>query len=449
MANILPDGGRGIGVNPRGTEYPFVDPSANVRHLLADAYLAYAVDNLRLPLRVVSLAGFDAAFLGQVPTRADVVIVDADGATAFDSTAATYRTYAFGARLRVHEWVNATTVCRFVQHTAFADAAQVVAWPTLIVPGDGTLDERVSEVITRRVASLGDPDTGVSVAQDVVFANGYNTTMEVTESRRGLRVITQLIYAAEPGDGLGRYPGCAEPDLVVRSINHVRGGEFGDFQLSAAGCYWVRQPTQQAGGTATPTPGTLHLGNDCGPCCECEDFVRVQKGVLRTWDRFVGVAADAEASRDIFRDVVDAWQAEKTCVESKVVQVVISPFGDIFAEVVVSICNHTTVCLVDVVVTIEATTSAPDGGSVIRAATQISDVRRGLVAYTLGGTWPNFNAYFDAVQARTNGVLRFRVTVPKAQPGTTLGLRVTAATLTPVAGLNLPQTVETTAIFEG
>src|SRR4051812_22330363 len=60
--NIHPDGLRGTGPNSSGTDFPFVAPSADVRHVLADAYLSYATDTPRHPLRLVWMFGFDKAF---------------------------------------------------------------------------------------------------------------------------------------------------------------------------------------------------------------------------------------------------------------------------------------------------------------------------------------------------------------------------------------------------
>jgi hypothetical protein len=450
VANILPDGGRGTGPNPYGSDYPFVAPSADVRHLLADAYIAHAYDAAVPPLRLTRLAGFDAAFEG-VDARCDVEVRDAADVLVFDSTTASrYRSTPFGARLKVHEWYAPDVACRVVQHTAFGDAAAVVAFPAVLTPADGRLDGRVSEVMPRRVTLVGDPETGVSAAGDLVFANGYNTTMDIRAARRGLRVITQVTWAAEPGSGLGRYPGCAEPELVLRSVNKIRPADDGDFQLGAGGCYWVRRQTVASGTprVTVPVPGTLHIGNDCGPCCECADFVAVQRAILRTWGRFVAIAGDAQAARDAFRTVVDRWKQEKACVDARVVTVALAPFGGEFVEVVVGVCNHTRECLFDTTVTLTAVTAIPGGGSIPAGATRISTIAGGLVPYQLRGVWPTLVGYFDAVQAMASGTIRTRLQVPAATPGSMITVRAAASTTSPLAGLALPQTAEATATFE-
>jgi hypothetical protein len=448
VANVLPDGGRGIGVNPRGTDYPFVRPSPDVKGLLADAYLAYDRPDAALPLRVARLAGFGAAFLG-LEARCDVEVRDAAGAVVFDSTAApSYRAAPAGPRLRVHEWLAPAAVLRVVQHTAFPDDPAVVAVPDVIVPGDGTLDARVGQVMARRVLRVRDPDTGTAVAGDLAFANGYNTTIEAAAAARGLRAITQLSWTAEAGGGLGRYPGCVAPELVLRSFNRVGPADDGDFQLAADGCYWARQPTEIAGWprTSRPVAATLHLGNDCGPCCDCADFVRVQRGILRTWGRFVAIGRQAESVRDAFAGVIARWQEERDCIEARVVSLALAPFGGTFVEVVAGICNHTRFCLYDttLVITVEG---APGGGSVPAGATQISIPGRGMVPYQMVGAWPAYTAYFDAIQAMTNGALRTRFKIPAATAGAAVTVRAAAATAAPLAGLRLPQEVRQTVTF--
>jgi hypothetical protein len=447
VANVMPSGGQGIGVNPRGSNYPFVDPSPDVAHILADAYLAYDRETA-LPLRITRLTGFSAAFLGD-DVRCDVVVRDAVDAVVFDSTTATrYHSVLFGPRLKIHEWYTATAVLRVVQHTAFPDAQSVVAIPDPIVPQNGVLDARVGTVLPTRVLSFRDQGSGLVVTGDVVFANGYNTTMTVTEATRGARLITQLTWAAEPASGLGRYPGCAEPDLVMRTINRINPNEDGDFQLGAAGCYWVRQPTTLTGHpqVSLPLPATLHLGSDCGPCCECDDFVRVQKGILRTWNRFVAIGRNAEDVRDVFGDIVDRWQQEKECVEARIVTATLAPFGDEYVEVVVSICNHTRLCLYDTTLTLSVTES-PGRGQIPSGATQISAVGKGMMPYQMTGAWPTYVAYFDSIQAMTSGLLRTRFRFPNARSGTVVTLHASAAPALPLRGLQLPQSTTQSATF--
>jgi hypothetical protein len=443
MVHILPDGGRGIGVNPRGTDYPFVAPSPDVRHLLADAYFTHYGTGV-LPLSLSHLAGFGAAFVGAT-ARCDVEIRDARGLLIFDSTdvEVSYRSVAFGTRFLIHEWYLGEVVCRIVQHTAFPDADSVVAIPDVIIPVDGRLDERALQPISPRVRSIRVRGNDAILAGELSFMAGYNTAIAVASAATGLRSVRQLTWSAEPGSGLGRYPGCADTETLVRTINKIGPDAAGDFRIEATGCYWARPPVALSGSEGIATPYTLALGNDCGPCCECDDFVRVQRGILRTWDRFMLIAGDAETIRDSFRTVVERWRQEKDCVDSKVVTISLVPAGSASADTMVTICNHTDSCLTDVTVQLDVSTDAPGGsGTTVPGTTMISALDHSMVPYTMGGTWPSYTAHFDAIQAADRGVLRTRFRVTNASNGTHLWVNATASTPTPLPGLRLPQTVE-------
>jgi hypothetical protein len=447
MSRILPDGGRGIGVNPQGSDFPFVRPSADVRGLLADAYLAHEVRDATPPLRVVRISGLAAGFAtGAAPARAEIRIADGAGVVIFDSAGVPYAGTPFGPRLLIHEWASDIAVCRIVQHTAFPPGKGRDV-PADLSPGDGTLDARVGVPMPRRIRRFYEMVENHSTAGSVAVANGYNIEIAVNRTTVGLRNVTQLTFSATPGSGLGRYPGCVDPDLVLRSVNGVRGDGRGDFRLDASGCYWVRQPVTGSGAGVDVAPATLRIGNDCGPCCECDDYVRVQRGALGVWGRIAAVGVGAEAARDEFASVVSAWLAEKACVDAKVVEVTLAPFGGIYVEAVVSVCNHSTRCLVDVSVTISVAT---DAGAVtlVGGATTITDVRGNQRLYTPGGDGP-WTAFFDAIQAMSSGTVRTRFAVPLASAGATVAVTAAASAPAPLPpGVTLPQSATATVTME-
>jgi hypothetical protein len=443
MSRILPDGGRGIGVNPRGSDFPFVRPSADVRGLLADAYLAHESRDATPPLRVARIVGLADGFAtGTAPARAEIRIADGAGFVVFDSAGVPYSGAPFGPRLLIHEWTSDVAVCRIVQHTAFppGEGRDV---PADLSPVDGTLDARVGVPMPRRVRRFHEMVENHATAGSVVFANGHNIEIAVGHTTVGLRSVTQLTFSATPGSGLGRFPGCVDPELVLRSFNGVRGDDRGDFRLDASGCYFVRQPVAGSGAGADVVPATLRVGNDCGPCCECDDYVRVQRGALGVWGRISAVGVGAEATRDEFASVVAAWQAEKACVDAKVVEVTLAPFGGIYVEVVVSVCNHSAQCLVDVSVTLSVET---DAGAVtlVGEATTITDVRGNQRLYAPGGDGP-WTAFFDAIQAMSSGTFRTRFAIPLASAGTTVAATAAASAPAPLPpGVLLPQATTTT-----
>lgn len=374
MAQIATFGGRGIGVNPEGTDYPFVDPQDDIRGLLADAFVAHEVQGVELPLRIAWMQGFEHAFV-PVATRADVRIEDGIGTLIFDSlTSDSYRQTDFGTRLRIHEWTtDDVAVCRIVQHTAFEDDEDAYTIPNIIYPVNGILDERVSQLLPKRVTSLN-VNLQTFRGSNIKLTNGYNTFLfagdltdrhtvlgvpmptaagtPVRATTDELRPPTRITLDANAGDGLGTFPGCAEVTQAIKRINSIGPDHDGDFLLSGDECYYVRRPTTLlADFTTRPAEATLNLGNNCGPCCECVEFARTYKGVRRLWLEFSDLGSRAEAVRDLYKENLARWRVQKDCRESKPLRLVsdILYNGDqLIVYVAGSICNTTGVCIHDI-----------------------------------------------------------------------------------------------------
>jgi hypothetical protein len=363
---VVPAGGYGTGVlqgRGPGAAYPFVRPAADVRGVLADAHVDSHASTLIPPFTITWLAGMDKAVncgatadpdtIGTGPDHtprhdADVVIHDAAGAIVIDSTdpAVSYRGRAWGPRLRLHEWVAPDAYCRLLQHTGFADADAVRLVPAIIKPADGRLDERASApppLVLRRARA----DNDLLPAGPVLLDAGYNVEIAPRETVAGPRRIAHLILSAAPGGGIGRAPGCVEEEVLLRSINGATGDAAGNLTLTATGCLWIRQPFTRGDEAATPTAGTLVLGGDCGPCCECDDFAAVQQGVLQAWGDYAEAARVARETACRLQQFIARWEAQRGCRTASSVRINALPHGA-FVEVAISVCNPGPDCLTDV-----------------------------------------------------------------------------------------------------
>lgn len=443
---VHPLGGKGTGISQGGTNFPFVAPRDDVRGLLADLHLAHEVREAEPPLRVTALTGFDRAFVG-LPSRAGITILDAADRVVFSSTGSAYRWKDWGPRLRVHEWLKGGAVCRAVQHRAVAYPRD--PFPAAIVPQDGTLDERASYLIPRRVLRLIDSATGDVASGTIRLVNGWNVTVAHAPRDSGLRAASTLTISAVPGAGPGRAPGCQDPaaSRVLRRVNDVGPDEHGNLSLAADGCYHVRQPLAVAGtpARAVPDPGKLTLGNDCGPCCVCDDFVNVQRAVLALEARIRGTAGAAEEVRDEFAAARDRWLTAKACRESRLIRLSVLPHSGRFVEVSAAICNGTPACLHAVTLTLTLAAGSP--WVVVPHTAMITDVRGRQQSYTLGGAPPSVTAAFDMVQPMANGRVRFRAQlVSTPAPGQPVRLDATATTTDPDFGL-LPQSTHAETTF--
>lgn len=370
-ANIHADAYRGIGVNSRGTHYPFVAPSDDIRNMLADLWLSHRETTVQFPLRLAWITGLykgfdsdshfaensvsDSSVSGATYDHAvDLVIVDATDTVIFDSrTAPEYYTAAYEERMRIHEWRSSDAVCKVVQHAAFPSEEDVVELPETIVPDNGELDPLCSQLVPPSV--LGVQSGLTRLTGDVILRNGTNTL--ITDGgivQEGLRRLQRIIFSAAPGSGLGRNTRCLEEDVVVRRINGVGGSERGDFSLVTHGCYYIRRVGSFNGDhEMIPTPATLTLGNDCKPCCECDDYVNTYAGLSRIHARFKTLATVLEESRDQYHANRTRWKQQKDCREGNPLTVTAAVFERQFVEVGISVCNKSPECLRDLKVYIE------------------------------------------------------------------------------------------------
>ena len=178
----------------------------------------------------------------------------------------------------------------------------------------------------------------------------------------GLQRRTRLVVSAEPNSGLGRYPGCDAPDITIRRINGILPDEHGRFLLSAEKCYWVRQPQELVTANLLAlTPATLGIGNDCGPCCVCDDYVRVYKGLRRIWASFKEIGTRATATRDLHAQNILRFEESKACRAQKILDIVVRPSSTDQVEFAAGVCNSQGDCSVNVELRVTVTVTVYGG----------------------------------------------------------------------------------------
>ncbi len=360
------DGGKGTGPNPRGRDYPFVAPSSDISGVLADFWVCFATPEtpVQLPLRLSWLYGMDKAINcgaagppgGAAPSvprhQAEVQVIDAVGTVVFDSTIAYwFRASQISSRLRSYEWRTRVGDCRLVQHTAFPTPQDVRLLPDSIAPVDGRLDERCVQERPARLSRLEAEGSILSVVGNGALRGGYNVTIGTAAVRSGLRRGAALTFNVIAGSGEGRYPAC---DLLPRYVTAINGKPAaGNLSLDVSDCLWLRRTSS--------TSHAMRMGNDCGPCCSCDGYVRVQRAILAEWDRHVVLAASATDAAGTFRRSVDRWVANKACRDSSPLSVnAVSNGGRI--AVGAGFCNTTPACLSDVTLQLTLTHTTPNAG---------------------------------------------------------------------------------------
>ena len=412
---ILPTGGRGIGVEGNGSNYPFVQPSADIVGLLADLWLAHEYRDVVLPLKVSWMAGFQAAFDGN-NTRVQIQITDAEDTPVFDSTdvnPANYTMKDWGERLRIHEWYYPpNSVCRVVQHRAVPDPPPAwPGWPVQIYPENGVLDERTSELMPERLLTIQEKKSGVTVAGEIIFVNGWNVEIDNTAYPEPLRNTTAMSFSANAGGGPGRYPGCQTPDVVFRTINGIPPDPRGNFNLAADGCYYVRQPVGVGtDGKAVPVPASLDLGNDCGPCCDCDAYVSVQKALLNLEAKQRSVGTLAEKTRDDLIAAIDRWNKSKECTENNILTITAVGTAMTYVDFNAIICNTAKGCMLDQKLTVQITSNPQNTWMPVPGTTYITKpASTQLIPYTPSTPAPGtVGAHFDAINPGAFGLIRVR-----------------------------------------
>lgn len=472
-------GREGIGVDQpqSSTDYPFVQPSEDIRYLLADAYLAYespddynaAVSAYAVPFYIAWLYGLgeDASSPpGWAPTPVhdvDLVVKDADGVTVFDSTLAeSFTTTVWTERLTIYEWITSNAVCRIVVHTAWPTygAPEPRSYAEHIVPDNAVLDPRVLYRMPKRVRSLA--AVLDSMAGDIELIADYNMRFQV-EPITGNRIGSRVRVSAPAGAGTGIFPGCTEPDPLLRTINNVQPSSAGDFLIKATDCYYLRQPVTV---TSTdprevrptvdldPTAAHLELGIACKACCDCSDYVDVAKYMNRWRDRYVDLGAVLSGVRDLHHLNIERWDDYRTCRLNQPLQLVMRAQACPFVDVAVQFVNQTATCLKNITLiirfrtdpeiapssectetsctgTIPALPAGNDSVEVVPAYTTISDTINPykMERYTLAGGWSEYRAYWDAINPYQRALLRFRLKLPDGG----IGMAGDGATAVPYA----------------
>lgn len=386
-----PRGRQPIGLNQppnSGNLYPFVSPSADIKQLFTDFFVSFenSNDQVVYPLHVAWLYGFGTNVVTPFPGRPtpthdyDLIVEDNDGNIVFDSTTAVnYLETLWDNRLRIIEWTNLDSVCRCVIHTEWTAEDIVdgldITYDDNIEPANGELYAECYYELPKRVRSITVGAETIT-AKSLVIQNGYNFDLQLTEPIElqspaldlfgtvglieGTRNANRIQLIAEPGAGLGVFPGCGDAATVLRTINKVKGNAHNNFTLDSEGC--IRQHRSVVLASSNPrtfnyssgilspnqSKAALRLSNDCKNCCDCEYYARTYQGLKRQWFLYRDIAQTAEQARDFFKENKERWLAEKEIREKEFIRVTAITDTDCKVRWGVALCNPTNCCLLNI-----------------------------------------------------------------------------------------------------
>jgi hypothetical protein len=466
---LHPSGRKQITVDQQqgGEKYPFVEPSDDLDQILGDLYLNYddAGCEFTAPFSVKWLRGFGT----EVATdpiggghQFDMEIVDSDGTSIFKSTEADLFTTTpwgdnDGVFAVVAEWVKSSTgeILRAVVYTAWESEELARDWPIYFEPENGVLDPRTLERIPPHVTQfaiindLDDPnaDDLVDMGENVIFEGGYNAEfshlldLETGTNTDGAAYVRPIQLDLEPGLGLGRYP--CDPEVLLKLINSVTPDEQGNIIVDGTGCYRVERPLENVeDNEADVVKATLKIANDCGPCCNCEDFVAVYNAIKRLDRIYRDFGIRAEAIRDQYLANTQRWNtaASTECrSQGPTLQVLAEAFPDCKVAFGIGVCNTTDAPLQNVRVKFDFDYGPGDPNyieptdpeaPIITAENSLqgcivcnSTTRKGNVnpntgggkytrPYKIEGAWPDFTMGFDCINPGDTGIITWVMHFP-------------------------------------
>lgn len=329
-----------------GNDYPFRQERA-LNALLLDVFLGYVDGGCAAvwPLRISDLYGFGTGTYTADNAR-DVIVKDAADNIIFDSTTASYQEVAWGSDRAVAEWYDADgQVLRITFLTSALDD-----FTTPMTP-DAALDPRAYFLLPVGVTALIVND--VSMRETIDIEAGYNValTAESPERVDGGEFVERITLDGVVGAGAGRLAGCEEVEPVIRKINNIGPDSSGNLIVETVGC--IRQQlllTNDAvyaasGMSESEAMAALKLEDHCAPCCPCDAYVYVYRGLKRVWDKWAVLAQQLEAIRDTYADSRQRWLAQRDCRLEHPVRLLATPQHGSTLFVGAVYCNMSHCCL--------------------------------------------------------------------------------------------------------
>jgi len=353
------------------TEYPLLQPSDDVVHLLADAclvinpYTAAGAKARKGGLRIFALRGFGVLppepstpswlLAEETSNTHDCVLVNKDGERVLNTAGSTEKTVVdLQERLRRVVWaVDREYTLVLTYHTRW--------------PADGSLLPRdYREIFLPQAAYLCDavvqfaPETrlfalipnleNVQNPHRVPISRlnaGHNTTIALGIAERFVQPQPDVavVWTVEAGSGLGRLENCSPP---LQTINNLPPGVTGAFTIGADDCTAV-----------TNVGDSVSFNNDCRACCDCDDYAQAGTALDAADYRYKQLATLVEDFRADFVPTVEKWNAAVACANSRVLSLQFSARLCPSLAVGISYCNTSDVCAEDVVFALSLTGGVP------------------------------------------------------------------------------------------
>ena len=271
-----------------GDHYPFVDPSDDLKGIVADISLGLNTEIKSVSVKNIVIDG----------DTVEICLVNEDDTVLFNSTDKNYdrkEDSVWGSYYRIVYWESNDIQLKLVLY----QRDRVLE----LFPKNSVLDLRTIFVKPKHVSSLTIIDReGVRhkcSEKRIVFQGGYNTNLELTDTNTNTRRQNTLNIDVGSGYGAGRAP-CKTLDVedrVVRSINSVTG-EDGALDLV---------PEDGYGFELDPLNAKIYVYNTDTPCCSCDEMDDLSAYVADVAKKYWEISEDVNDLRDQHEKNINNW----------------------------------------------------------------------------------------------------------------------------------------------
>lgn len=418
-----------------------VAPQDDVRYLVADFFLAYDdpgeytanQSKVTPPLQIKYLYNVgcrDNAMPPGFPTprsgsSADIVIVDANDVTVFDTTTGAVESHIaeWGTDYKIYSWKKADQVCELVAHTTWSHGDKDKKFfAKYIAAVNAVLDARATYKMPRRLRTISVENGGTTVGPytgKVRFRNGYNTQIIPAASTvTNFRLNTRVVFSAVSASGLGRYSNCPDTALeAVQPLKKLNGVApvNGDLVIGANDCLWVRRPVEKdSDNNINPSSNVQQqIGADCPPCCECSDYVNTALYMNQVQSQYLLIGSRAEEVKLLHEQNVARWQDQRECSVNPL-KLFLVPQRCPYMDIVMMICNPCQDCIPSSVLNLAlAASNVPTYAEIVCGYTAMFAAgingRAVPISATYAGNTTQLSAQFPLIRGGGSAYLKFRV----------------------------------------
>jgi len=395
--------GYGSGIFPEGTDFPFVNPSDDIRGMFEDMFLSFDTTvNYSYPLKVSSVSGFQFA----TPSTANLTITDSAGAVVFNTSGSTFSHRSWGADRVVYYWQSGRKILTAVQYVGTG----AVERSSSFSPTSAILDERAYQKECAKVNSVR--INNVQYQGDLQLVAGYNMIMNLSPGvdTEGTRKVNYIQIASVSGEGAGIYPNCPENCVndAVREINGVKPDSNGNVAFIPVGCYWQGVEGLSNQNLYRPShENRVSIRNNCSPCCECNDFVNTYKGIQNVYSKFKDLGDRSMRVRSQHYANQARWVAAKEQREQASMRVFALPLQDAKVSAVVTYCNTTSNFIGPIYIQVTLDGGGKTGGLSADSVIWYPTCSSSPVAIDPEGEWPNYIFRWDTIGPGRSAKIRF------------------------------------------